>query len=291
MLLVSTSLPCRGASSSARALVEIPGSADLLQPAFMQHRQPVTEAQGLFAVVGDQQEGDAYLSLNALQLAAHAAAQIGIEGGEGLIQQQGRRRVDQGPGQSHPLLLATRELVGATLGEGGELHHLQPFADARTHLGLPEPLGSGAEGHVVPDAEMGKESVVLEHQIHRAPVRRRIGEVQTLQQDAPLIRPLEAGDQPQSGAFAAAGGAEQGEEFAGAHPQIEAFHGRIGPIAAADLPKLDGPGGPDGGTRGRVGADHLDHDRVEWLDAGMTCSLNQTFAGNVQAVSMAVGGQ
>ena len=72
----------------------------------MHHRQAIAESQGLLPIVGHQQKRYPHLPLDALQFAAHAAAQLGVEGGQWFIQQQCRRGVHQGPGQGHPLLLA-----------------------------------------------------------------------------------------------------------------------------------------------------------------------------------------
>jgi hypothetical protein len=78
---------------------------------------------------------------------------------------------------------------------------------------------------------VGEEGVVLEDQIHRPPVGWGLGEVVALHQDAAALGPFEAGDQAQGGGFAAAGGAQQGEELAGADREAEVVHG--GPFAVA----------------------------------------------------------
>jgi hypothetical protein len=45
------------------------------------------------------------MPLDALELGAHRAAQIGIEGRQRLVKQQGGRGIHQRPRQGHPLLL------------------------------------------------------------------------------------------------------------------------------------------------------------------------------------------
>ena len=50
---------------------------------------------------------------------AQPGPQVGVEAGEGLVQQHERRLGSQSTGQGHPLTLAARQLVGVAAGRGG----------------------------------------------------------------------------------------------------------------------------------------------------------------------------
>lgn len=93
-------------------------------------------------------------------LAAHVVAGGGIEGGEGLIEQQQLGTGNECPGQGHPLGLPAGQSPGPPPGQanalepgGGEAAGLAPVVPTR-----PQP-----EGDVVEGTEVGEQQVVLEH--------------------------------------------------------------------------------------------------------------------------------
>ena len=93
-----------------RVLVEVVGCAHLLDQAGVHHRDGVGHGHGLLLVVGDVDERDADLRLDALELDLHRAAQLEVEGAQRLVEQQHLGLVDQCSGQRDALLLATGEL-------------------------------------------------------------------------------------------------------------------------------------------------------------------------------------
>ena len=72
--------------------------------------QLVGHGERLFLVVRHEQERDADAPLHGFQLHAHLLAQLGIERGQGLIEQQDVGLEHQRPGQRHALPLAARKL-------------------------------------------------------------------------------------------------------------------------------------------------------------------------------------
>ncbi len=92
--------------------IEVAGRGDLLQQAPVHHRAAAGHGQGLVLVVGDDQEGDADLLLKLGQLRAHGFAQLGVQGRQGLVQQQHARPLDQGAGERDALALAAGQLIG-----------------------------------------------------------------------------------------------------------------------------------------------------------------------------------
>ena len=79
-----------GDEAVGRMLVDRVRRVALQQPAVLQHRHAVGHDQRFLLVVGDDDEGDADLVLQALQLHLHGAAQLLVERAERLVEQQQR---------------------------------------------------------------------------------------------------------------------------------------------------------------------------------------------------------
>jgi hypothetical protein len=190
--------------------------------------------------VGHVHEGDPDRLLERLQLDLEGLAQLGVEGAQRLVQQQHRRVEDQGPGQRDPLLLAARQLGRPPPLQALELDQGQRLGDPPPGLGLVHVLEAQPEGDVVGHAEEREQGVALEDGVDLALVGRGAGHVDPVEQDAPVGGLLEPGDQPQGGRLAAARGAEQGEELAPGHVQVDAVHGGdvLEPLDQPDQPDL-----------------------------------------------------
>src|SRR5262245_6567657 len=82
---------------------------------------------------------------------------------------------------------------------------------------------------------MRKQRVVLEHEADVTPVCGLSGDIALAEQHSPRARLLEARDHPQHRGFAAAGGAEQRQEFPWPDIEIEiAYRCHIGPARMAE---------------------------------------------------------
>ena len=99
----------------ARALVEVGGRADLLDPAVVHHGDRVGHRHRLLLVVRDVHERDADLPLDALELDLQLLAQAQVERAERLVEQQRPRAVDERAGERDALLLAAGQLRGLAL--------------------------------------------------------------------------------------------------------------------------------------------------------------------------------
>ena len=75
--------------------------------------------------MGHDHGGHVHLVVEIAQPGPQFLAHLGVEGTEGLIQQQHPRLHRQGPGQGHPLALPTGELGGVAVAEPLQLHQLQ----------------------------------------------------------------------------------------------------------------------------------------------------------------------
>lgn len=83
----------------------------------MHHAETVGEGETLVSVMGDQERGKAEAFAQLAQVLAELTPQRGVEGGEGLVEEQQARPARERARDRHSLLLAARELVGMARGE------------------------------------------------------------------------------------------------------------------------------------------------------------------------------
>ena len=107
-----------GDEARARPLVELLGSADLLDAALVHHRDPVGHHQRLVLVVGHEHERDPHALLQVLELDLHLLAQLGVERRHRLVEQQQLGLEHERARERHPLLLPARDLVDAARSPG-----------------------------------------------------------------------------------------------------------------------------------------------------------------------------
>jgi hypothetical protein len=81
-------------------------SSHLQQFAFPHHTDAVAQHHGLGLVMGDVKAGHAGLLQDAAQFVAQTNAQLGVEVGKRLVEQQQLRPVDETAGQGNALHLA-----------------------------------------------------------------------------------------------------------------------------------------------------------------------------------------
>ncbi len=183
-------------------------------PAMVQQHGPARQPQGVPGVMGDNNQRLAGLAVQVAQFILQLPAQLAIQCGKWLIQQQQFRFGCQGPGQGQPLLLAT--------GQEGRFLARQP--------GQPDPFQQGhGPGHgaargqgklyVAQCGHVGEQGVVLEDQPGAALAWWQAEALLAVQpaaakgMDLPPVSLDQARQQAQQGGFAAAGRAEQGQAF------------------------------------------------------------------------------
>ncbi len=178
-----------------RMVVKVVGAAGLLHPALVHHHQLSGDVHRLLLVVGDEDRRHVHLVVQVAQPGAQVLAHLGVEGTEGLVEQQHLRLDRQRPCQCHPLALAAGELGRVTVGEPVELDEAQQ---------LVHPVG---DLRLVPLADLQAEADF-------ALLRRLFRDVLAIDQDTAGIERLEPGDRPQQGRLAAATRPEQGGQRA-----------------------------------------------------------------------------
>ena len=99
-----------GDEAGGRTLVDLERGADLLQPSARHHPDAVAHGQRLALVVGDVDEGRAQAPLEPLQLLLELEAELQVEGGQRLVEEEDAWLVDEGAREGDPLLLAAGQL-------------------------------------------------------------------------------------------------------------------------------------------------------------------------------------
>ena len=95
-----------------RALVQVARCAELLDAARVEDRDAVRESQRLFLIVRHEDECDAELTLDLLELDLHLLAQLEVEGAERLVEQQHLGLHDGRPGERDALTLPPESWAG-----------------------------------------------------------------------------------------------------------------------------------------------------------------------------------
>ncbi len=138
----------------------------------------------------------------------------GIQGSEGLVQQQHLGLHGQGAGDAHALLHAAGNLVGALVQCMIHVHQLQVVAYPLVHfaatLAAAKHLFHG-QLHVLVGGEPGQQGMVLEH--HRA-VRSRLVHFPAVEDHPTTCCLVQAGDDVQDRGLAATRMTDEGDEFA-----------------------------------------------------------------------------
>jgi hypothetical protein len=174
--------------------------------------------------------GDAEPALQCRDLAAGLDPELRVEVGQRLVHEEDLRRADDRPAHRHTLALATRQRLGLAV---------EVLLEVEDLGGFPHPLGDlvlglagdlQGEAHVVGDAHVRVERVVLEHHRDVAVLRRQVGDVAVADADRTAVDVLQAGEHPERGGLAAAGRADEDEELAVADLDVECVdRGALGP--------------------------------------------------------------
>ncbi len=120
----------------SRAVVDLVRRRELLQLALAHDRHEVGHRHRLGLVVRDVQRRRPEPLLQALDLAAHRRAQLGVEVGERLVHEEDRRLAHDRPRQRDALALAAREVPRAAVEQVRDLERLRDLV-ARRRAGRP----------------------------------------------------------------------------------------------------------------------------------------------------------
>ncbi len=181
----------------------------------------------------DEQERDADLALDLLQLDLHLLAELEVEGPERLVEEQDAGPVDERPRQGDPLALSARELGGTPPLEPLKADGGQRRDGPLTPLRPADLLDPQAVLHVVQDAHVREERVVLEHRVDVPLEGGQAGDVLAAELDRARGGGLEARDHPEHGGLAGPRRAQHREELAVGDLEVDSGDGLHGPEALA----------------------------------------------------------
>ncbi len=163
--------------------------------------------------MGDKDECNPGFALQAFQFDLHFLAQLQIQRGQGLIQQQNLGMRRQRTGQRDALLLTTRQLIGASVGQLFHLHQGQHLFHGILDFGLGLVQHFQTKGDILCHRHMGKQGIVLKHGVDWPLIGRQVSDFLTIQQNGPLGGQFKTGDQAQQGCLSTARRAQQGEKL------------------------------------------------------------------------------
>ena len=185
----------------------------------------VGHGQRLALVVGDVDEGDADAPLNRAQLGAHVLAEFQVQRRQRFIQQQHARLRGQGAGDGDALALAAGQFADHFLALARQRDEFQQFLGFFAPRRPARAAHFQREGDVLPHRHQREQRQVLEYQRGRPLVRADAGHVAPADADPALRRFQKAGHGAQQRGFAAAGGAQETEEFALANRDVDVARG------------------------------------------------------------------
>ena len=123
-----------GGEAALRPAVDFLRRAELDQPSLGHDGDAVGERHGLGLVMGDEDGGQGEAPLQGAQLDSQPVAQLGVEIGERLVEQQHPGLGHQRAGQGDALLLAAGELARIAPGEALELDQRQGLGHPAANL-------------------------------------------------------------------------------------------------------------------------------------------------------------
>ena len=182
---------------------------------------PVRHRQGLLLVVGDVDRRQREALLQLADFLPDLAAQLGVEVGEGFVEQQDGRFQDQGAGDGDPLLLSAGQLARQTLSVAGKTHQLQAVFGPVPDLRLGDAAHREAVGHVLEHGHVRKQGVGLKHHGDVPGAGRQAGDVVAADEDAARGGHFQAGDEAEGRRLAASARPQQRHQVA--HPNFEGY--------------------------------------------------------------------
>ena len=177
--------------------------------------------------MSDIDEGDAQLVVHVLELDLHLLAHLEIQRAERLVQKQDLGLVDKRAGDGDSLLLSAGERADASLLKALEIDQVQ----YSSHLALDHILGRllllKAEGDVIVNIHMGKQSVSLEYRIDRALIGRQVLDRFPVKKDLALSRHRKAGNHAEGCRLSASRRTQKCYKFPSLHFQVKVIDSRI----------------------------------------------------------------
>ena len=221
----------------ARSVVNLERRADLLDAAAVHHHHAVGHRHRLHLIVRDVDRGRAQALVQGADFGAHRDAQLGVEVGQRLVEQEHARLAHDGPTHRDALALPAGQLARKAFEQLVEIQHARRLSGLGLDLGGRRLAQAQAEIQVVAHVQVRVQRIALEH--HRDVAFARLELVDALAADRDLAGRdrLQPRDHAQQGRLAAARGADQHHELAVGDFEVDALHHRgraVGLVHPAD---------------------------------------------------------
>ena len=154
-------------------------------------------------------------------LGAHAGTQLGIQVGQGLVQQEDCRVTDHCTAQSNTLTLTTGQSLGLAVQQVLDLQDLGSLVNAAVDLVLRGLAQLQTESDVLIDGHVGVQSVALEDHGDVAVLRGDVVDEAAADVHLALGDLLQTGDHAQGGGLTAARGADEDDELLVLNLEVE----------------------------------------------------------------------
>ncbi|OJV02810.1 MAG: hypothetical protein BGO06_14725 [Shinella sp. 65-6] len=158
----------------------------------------------------DEDHGQLFPLPDAREQFLHLHAGQRVQGAERLVHQQQLRLVGKRAGDGDPLLHAAGKLRGIAVRKGLQAHQPELCHCKIADLGLRMPRRFQREFHVLPGRQPGQKRIALEN---HAAVRAGSEDVVSVDLEVAIVMGLQSGDDRKQRALAAAGCADQRNEF------------------------------------------------------------------------------
>ena len=194
--------------------VQLGAGSALHDAAVVHDGDAVADHQGFTLVVGDVDDRDAELAMDAGELELHGFAEPAVQRGQGFVEQQDAGLIHEGSRQGDALALAAAELADGAMLQFGQLHEVQRGGDPGGGLLASDATHAKREGDVVADAEVGEQCQRLEDDAELTGVRGAAGHAAAADDDVAAVGVEQARDDAQQRGLARAGWSEEREELA-----------------------------------------------------------------------------
>jgi hypothetical protein len=154
--------------------------------------------------VRDVDHGSLQVVVELDQLGAHLDAELGVEVGQRLVEEENLGLADDGAAHGYALSLAARKLLGLAVEELLDVEDAGRLLDADVDLRLGKLADLESESHVVVDGHVRVQGVVLEHHRDVAVLGRHVVHELPVDEQLAFRDVLESGDHAQGRRLAAA---------------------------------------------------------------------------------------
>ncbi|MCD6672124.1 MAG: hypothetical protein LT106_04650 [Burkholderiaceae bacterium] len=159
--------------------------------------------------------------MNRPQFGLHRASQLRVEVAERLVEKEDSRPHGKRPGEPDALLLPARELARKAGFEAAQANELQRRRDPLAYLGRGEAAHAQTECDVLEARHVREERVALEDHSEIPPEGRDLVHAPAVDHHLAGVGRMKAGNEVQGGRLSAARRAEQRDELAVGHVEID----------------------------------------------------------------------